>query len=198
MSCCCNSLYTGLPCCCPPYTTTTTTLAPCEDAIVCDAAYVTDCVIYNGEVVELDCLTINPGDDYTQILEAIISNLVPCTTTTSTTTTTTICQRPSDLLEFNFNNAIICSGFTTEFTASELLACQALYDYFNTSGCNIMNGFTVETSGIGIGETVYYGTTTDCTYPEDGWYVWLGAPLGDENVVIHLVNGIIESITNCN
>lgn len=94
MSCCCNNLYYGLPCCCPTGTTTTSTLPPCDDAIICDAAYITDCVIYNGDIKYFDCLTISPGDNYTQILEGIISNLIECTTTTttvppSTTTTTT-------------------------------------------------------------------------------------------------------------
>lgn len=88
MSCCCNSLYTGIPCCCPPYTTTTTTFPICEDGEQCSEKYTTDCVVYDGPTISLPCLTIQSGDRYTEILEAIIANLSDCEPFVPTTTTT--------------------------------------------------------------------------------------------------------------
>lgn len=100
MSCCADS-YNNIPCCCSTYITTTTTCPfgiccepACENGTPCLDISSTDCVFYNGPILELECidLTIFPGDNYTQILESIISNLPICTflkpTTTTTTTTT--------------------------------------------------------------------------------------------------------------
>jgi hypothetical protein len=86
MSCCSNS-YNNIPCCCSSYVTTTTTCPfgiccepACDGGTPCVEIVSTDCVFYNGPVVELDCisLTINPGDSYTQILQSIISSLPIC------------------------------------------------------------------------------------------------------------------------
>ena len=88
MSCCCNNSYYGKPCCCPPYTTTTTTMGICDGGETCVETFTTDCVIYQGVPISLSCLNIQPGDRYTQILQALINNLSICASTTTTTTTT--------------------------------------------------------------------------------------------------------------
>ena len=90
MSCGCNNSYYNLPCCCPPVpvgTTTTTTTTQCPNAIPCDEAYESDCIIYNGP--NIPCYGIKTGDSVTDIINIIISQLNPCTTTTTTTSTTT-------------------------------------------------------------------------------------------------------------
>lgn len=121
MSCCCNSLYTGIPCCCPPYTTTTTTFPICEDGEICNKVYTTDCVIYTGDSISLPCLTIEKGDRYTDILEVIMVNLENCEPFGTTTTTT---QGPQVLVP-------ICLTYATEggCAASCVLECSTYYVY---------------------------------------------------------------------
>lgn len=183
MSCCCNNLYYGLPCCCPTGTTTTTTLSPCDDAIICDAAYITDCVIYNGPVKYFDCLTINPGDNYTQILESIISNLTECTTTTTvppTTTTTTIpgttTTSTSSTTTTSTTTTTIAPTTTTTTIALINFNLTALCDTGNTiqldsitGGVPFINGYNISsmlflTEAAALANTVWLGPTGGMSY----------------------------------
>jgi len=78
MSCNCNNSQNNLPCCCPTVTTTTTAFELCEGGTPCETIYLTDCVVYTGDPIELECITILPGQTYTEILETIMSQLPSC------------------------------------------------------------------------------------------------------------------------
>lgn len=210
---CCNNSYQGLPCCCPTgFSTTTTTTCPfgvccepsCEDGIICDQAYVTDCVIYEGDPVELSCIDVQPGDTYTQILEAIISNTFNCagtlpttsttTTTTSSTTTTTTCK-PEGLTEFGLFGQISVDGGSTfvDFTDNFSDACTALVDYLGNPVQIILAGeIIIEAASIQLGQETYLAG--ECTPPPDGFYISLEIS-GD--LVVGIENGIINYIDTC-
>jgi len=149
MSCCCNSLYTGIPCCCPPYTTTTTTFPICKDGEQCDEVYTTDCVIYTGDPISLPCLTIEEGDRYTDILEAILANLADCEPLGTTTTTT---QGPQVLRS-------ICLTYANQggCAASCGLECSTYYVYTDCYNYiqvpdpfNILNHCVIYTDSAGL------------------------------------------------
>lgn len=193
MACCCNNSYSGLPCCCPPYTTTTTTIPICEGGTICPELYTTDCVVYNGPRVELSCITIEPGSKYTDVLESLISILLPCV---GPTTTTTICTRPQGLDEFVIFNQISSDGGVTftDFTGSEGAACQALGDYLFDSSIYELDGSSIDAAAIEIGEAVYNSSTDeDCTTIADGYYVFLSL----ENYVIRIQGGFITEKITC-
>lgn len=210
---CCNNSYQGLPCCCPTgFSTTTTTTCPfgvccepsCEDGIICDQAYVTDCVIYEGDAVELTCIDVQPGDTYTQILEAIISNTFDCagtfpttsttTTSTSTTTTTTTCK-PEGLNEFVLFGEISYDGGSNfiPFTNSSAEACEALVDYLgNPVQILLSEETTIEATDIQLGENIYL--VGECVPPPNGFYISLEIS-GD--FVVGVENGVITYINTC-
>jgi uncharacterized protein (TIGR02145 family) len=210
---CCNNSYQGLPCCCPTgFSTTTTTTCrfgvccepSCEDGIICDQAYITDCVIYEGDAVDLSCIDVQPGDSYTEILEAIISNTFDCagtfpttsttTTTTSTTTTTTTCK-PEGLVEFGLFTEISFDNGSTfaPFTGSAEGACDALLAYLGNPVQIILGGdITIEAEAIEIGQDVYL--VGQCVPPEDGFYISLEIT-GD--FVVGIANGVIVSLDTC-
>lgn len=183
MSCCCNSLYTGIPCCCPPYTTTTTTFQPCEDGEICNVKYTTDCVIYNGEVVTFNCLTINPGDNYTEILEAIISNLAECTTTTTTvlpTTTTTSTTSTTTSTTSTTTSSTSTTTSTSSTTTSTTIAPTT-----TTTTTEVLTTTSTTTAPPDLGVTVrlgYQSATTDgvnIVFSTDGgtsWNTWVTSP----------------------
>lgn len=81
MACSCNNSYYNLPCCCPTEPTTTTTTTQCLNGEPCEEAYSSDCVVYNGDV--LNCLGITPGMSVTEIIQIILNQIPECTTTTT-------------------------------------------------------------------------------------------------------------------
>ena len=186
MSCSCNSSYYNLPCCCPPAktgTTTTSTTTLCPDAIPCEEAYQSDCIIYNGP--DLTCYGIQTGYSVTQILNIIIAQLDPCTTTT--TTTTTICLRPVGLTTYTFNTAI--NGVPFNGTLTE--ACDAFNQYINDP-TSTLTGIVGEAASLGYGETMYFNIGTDCSKMPNGYYIVQGLP-----GVLVITNGIVTSLELC-
>ena len=187
MACGCNNSYYNLPCCCPPAkvgTTTTTTTTLCPDAIICEEAYQSDCIIYNGP--DLTCYGITSGSTVTEILNIIIAQLDPCTTTT--TTTTTACVRPTGLTTYNFNTAI--NGVS--FNANLADACNAYNQYLADPGGNILTGVAAQGSSLSYGSVIYNGTEVDCTLVPNGYYIVTGQP-----GVITMINGVVNALDLC-
>jgi len=187
MACGCNNSYYNLPCCCPPArvgTTTTTTTTLCPDAIPCEEAYQSDCIIYNGP--DLTCYGITSGSTVTQILNIIIAQLDPCTTTT--TTTTTVCVRPTGLTTYSFNTAI--NGVS--FNANLVDACNAYNQYLADPGGNTLTGITAQGSSLSYGSVIYNGDTTDCTLVPNGYYI-----IGGQPGVVTMINGVVNALDLC-
>jgi hypothetical protein len=165
-------------------TTTTTTTTLCPDAIPCEEAYQSDCIIYNGP--DLGCYGITSGSSVTQILNIIIAQLNPCTTTT--TTTTTVCVRPTGLTTFTFNTAI--NGVS--FNANLVDACNAYNQYLADPGGNTLTGVAAQGSSLSYGSVIYNGDLTDCTLVPNGYYIVNGQP-----GVITMINGIVNALDLC-
>lgn len=187
MACGCNNSYYSLPCCCPQApagTTTTTTTTLCPDAIPCEEAYKSDCIIYNGP--DLACYGIKTGDSVTNIINIIIAQLNPCTTTT--TSTTTACVRPSALNTYVLNTSIN----NVSFNASLDAACDAYNQYAaNPSGTNL-SGITGQGSSLSYGSVIYNGISTDCTLVPNGYYIIAG-----QAGVVTMINGVLTTLTTC-
>lgn len=187
MACGCNNSYYNLPCCCPPAkvgTTTTTTTTLCPDAIICEEAYQSDCIIYNGP--DLACYRIKTGDSVTDILNIIIAQLNPCTTTT--TSTTTVCVRPTGLTTYSLNTAI--NGVS--FNANLVDACTAYNQYVADPGGNTLTGISGQGSSLSYGSVLYDGTSTDCTLVPNGYYIINGQP-----GVVTMINGVVNAFDLC-
>jgi len=165
-------------------TTTTTTTTLCPDAIICEEAYQSDCIIYNGP--DLTCYGITSGSTVTQILNIIIAQLDPCTTTT--TTTTTVCVRPTGLTTYNFNTAI--NGVS--FNANLVDACNAYNQYLADPGGNTLTGITAQGSSLSYGSVIYNGDTTDCTLVPNGYYI-----IGGQPGVVTMINGVVNALDLC-
>ena len=112
------------------------------------------------------------GDTAIGVYGYYVSNsvyVIPTTTTTTTTTpitttTTTICQRPSGLTEYGFFGVIKpATGSTwTAFTSSLTDACNARTLFL--SGGYDMAGGTGQVQKLEVGQKVWNGISTDCTY----------------------------------
>lgn len=187
MACGCNNSYYNLPCCCPPArvgTTTTTTTTLCPDAIICEEAYQSDCIIYNGP--DLACYGIKTGDSVTDILNIIIAQLNPCTTTT--TSTTTLCVRPTNLTTYTLNTAI--NGVS--FNANLVDACTAYNQYIANPGGVTLTGISGQGLSTSYGAVIYNGTNTDCTLVPNGYYI-----IGGQPGVITMINGVVTALDLC-
>lgn len=187
MACGCNNSYYSLPCCCPQApvgTTTTTTTTLCPDAIPCEEAYKSDCIIYNGP--NLACYGIKTGDTVTDILNVIIAQLDPCTTTT--TSTTTACVRPLGLNTYVLNTSIN----NVSFNASLEAACVAYNQYVANPGGSTLSGITGQGSSLSYGSIIYNGVATTCTFVPNGYYIIAGQP-----GVVTMINGVLTSLVVC-
>ena len=164
----------------------------CTNPETCTVMIPSDCVVYEGTLLQQ--YGVQNGTTATEIITQLVNLIYPeCTTTT---TTTTICQRPQGLQEFTFSNAITVGGVppSVNFTASQILACQALDDFYNVPGSNL-SGFGVDAESMIVGDTMYNGTTgTDCTLVEDGYYICLDL---SSTQVYHVVDGILTEILPC-
>jgi hypothetical protein len=156
----------------------------CPDAILCEEAYQSDCIIYNGP--DLTCYGITSGSTVTQILNIIIAQLNPCTTTT--TTTTTACVRPTGLTTYNFNTAI--NGVS--FNANLADACTAYNQYLADPGGSTLTGVAAQGSSLSFGSVIYNGDSTDCTLIPNGYYIVTGQP-----GVITMINGVVNALDLC-
>jgi hypothetical protein len=197
-----NFFYSGLNGCCDtddfkviagtidpvvPTTTTTTTFYPSPTTTT--TTTILSCTPLSGEVTITDCTLIGTG----------IITVPP-------TTTTTVCHRPSSLLtEFVF-----IQGYTLGtdpeviFTASLIDACTAVPDIEYVISPSNIDGSTLDTfygqanttsEVLEFGNTVYYGTGTDCTFVPDGWYfAYSGIVL---QYVYHISGGVIIGISIC-
>jgi hypothetical protein len=155
----------------------------CPDAIPCEEAYQSDCIIYNGP--DLTCYGIQTGYSVTQILNIIIAQLDPCTTTT--TSTTTVCVRPTGLTTINLNttlNGVVFSGSLAE-------ACTAYNVHAGDPGSSL-SGVTGQTVSATIGQVVYNGIGTDCGIAVNGYYIINNLP-----GVYQIYNGVIASLDQC-
>ncbi len=109
---------------------------------------------------------------------------------------TTICSRPAGLNYYTLNLSIIINGTYSEFYSSSSAASQACYDWKNPEGRTIsLGGVGVHATSLSVGNTLYwYGTsTTDCSKIATGYFL-----LSDtQNKIVYVLNGVIQSITNC-
>jgi hypothetical protein len=170
-----------------PTTTTTTTFYPSPTTTTTTTTL--NCLL-SGQVILTDCILEGDG----------IITVPP-------TTTTTMCHRPSNLL----SDFLFVQGYTLGtdpeviFTDSLIDACSAIPDIeyvislSNTddSTLNTFNGQANTTSEVlQLGNIVYYGYGTDCTFVPNGWYfAYSGTVL---EYVYHIESGVIIEITNCN
>lgn len=152
----------------PPFTTTSTTAAPMD----CDL---------EGVVNEVDC-----DLDGTGII--------------TTPPTPTPCQRPSDLNDYGMiiGYTIISSDESVSTIGSQEDACNGIA-WLNSVACNIsnvsINYIVGEADSLDVGNTVFAGTTEDCSVIEDGWY-FTNESL-TTNTVYHIVDGVIVEIAVC-
>jgi hypothetical protein len=164
----------------------------CTNPETCTNYISSDCVVYEGTLLQQ--YGVENGATVTEIIQQLVNLVYPqCTTTTSTTTA---CQRPQGLQEFVFSNAIRVGGVgpSINFTASQILACQALDDFYNVSG-STLSGFGVDVESMTLGDTVYDGTTgTDCTVVPDGYYLCV---VLSPTQVYRVVDGILTEILTC-
>jgi hypothetical protein len=119
--------------------------------------------------------------------------------TVPATTTTTICQRPPLLNTFSFANGYtIPPGSLVDFSDNLAEDCAAIstLSVFDDLGAYTLSEFTIQTQSLKVGQEVYFGTSSDCIYPADGWY------LTQEGIyngfVYHIEAGVIVSIDYCN
>ena len=119
----------------------------------------------------------------------------PTTTTTTTTTTTAApttttteapCQRPSGLESFTLNTTN--SDTDVDFTGSLVDACAA------KSSTDNFSGITGQAESLVVNQTVYYGTSTDCTLVPTGHYLNSN---GISYQVVYIVDGIVNSFPSC-
>jgi len=199
-----NFFYSGLNGCCddniaggfqavagvltnrPPLTTTTTTYYPSPSTTTTTTTL--SCVI-TGTAIITNCTLTGTG-------------LI----TVPPTTTTTICQRPSNLLTpFTFIRGYTL-GTNPEviFTNNQTKACDAvpIINYINSpsnidnSTLTTFDGFAnTTTTELQLGNIVYYGDTTDCTFVPNGWYFAYSPLL---TYIYQISGGVIVTITTCN
>lgn len=112
-----------------------------------------------------------------------------------------VCQKPIGLTNFYLINRYdILTNHTTVITSgSDDDACAAIA-YLNALQGIYVNvqiyGITVQSLGLYLYSTCYaYSTSTECTYPPDGWYFTYQSMV--DNIVYHIENGIITEIVNC-
>jgi len=199
-----NFFYSGLNGCCddtqaggfqaiagvmdktPPTTTSTTTFYPSPRTTTSTTTL--GCGI-DGTIIITDCSL-----DGTAVI------------TVPATTTTTICQRPSSLL----TPFVFVEGYTLGtdpeviFSGSEQEACDAIpvITYINSpsneddSTLTIFNGYAnnITIDELQIGNIVYYGDGTDCTFVPDGFYFAYSPLL---TYVYEISGGVIVNIINC-
>jgi hypothetical protein len=169
-----------------PSTTTTTTFYPSPTTTSTTTKL--DCNI-DGIAIVTDC-----NMDGTAVI------------TVPATTTTTICQRPYNLLTpFEFIQGYIL-GTDPEviFTTTQQEACDAvpIIDYIN-SPSNIDDSSLVTFTGyantttteLQLGNIVYYGFGTDCTFVPDGWYFAYSPLL---TYIYEISGGVIITVSTCN
>ena len=196
-----NFFYSGMNGCCDvdefkvvagtidpvvPTTTTTTTFYPSPTTTTTTTTL--NCTL-SGEVIITDCVLEGNG----------IITVPP-------TTTTTICHRPSSLL----TNFVFIQGYTLGtdpeviFTASLVDACTAIPDIQYVLSPSNIDGSTLDTftgqanttsEVLQLGNVVYYGTGTDCTFVSDGWYFAYSDIL--LQYVYNIVGGVIVNISIC-
>lgn len=199
-----NFFYSGLNGCCddgeaggfqaiagvmdnkPPLTTTTTTFYPSPTTTSTSTTF--DCNI-DGTIIITDCSL-----DGTAII------------TVPATTTTTICQRPS-----NLGSLELIKGYTLGtdpeviFTGSSEEACAAIspINYVISSGNtdeSTLDEITIyydpnPSQELQIGDIIYYGNGTDCTFAPDGWYISL-YPF-PTRYTYHISGGVVVEIVDC-
>jgi hypothetical protein len=111
-----------------------------------------------------------------------------------TTTTTTICSRPAGLNLYGFYTGYqVGTDPPVVSTGSLSEACAAIT--FTASTSVTMTGFSVNAANLLIGDTVYYGISTDCTLAPDGWYFTDESEA--EEFAYHVVGGIVTEISSC-
>jgi len=148
MSCSCNNSYYNLPCCCPPVPvgpTTTTTTTVCPDAIPCEEAYQSDCIIYNGP--DITCYGIKTGDSVTDIINIIIAQLNPCTTTTTSTTSTTTAGPTTTSSTTTSSTTTTTTEVpitsTTSSTTTTTIAPSGIFEIQNNTTAGTISAFTI-------------------------------------------------------
>lgn len=112
-----------------------------------------------------------------------------------------VCQKPEGLTTFYLIDRydILTNNTTVETSGSEEDACAGVA-YLNALQGIYVNvqifGTSVQAFGLYLYATCYaYSTSTECTYPPDGWYFTYQSMV--DNIVYHIQNGIITEIVSC-
>lgn len=112
-----------------------------------------------------------------------------------------VCQKPEGMTTFYLINRydILTNNTTVDTSATEEDACAAIA-YLNALQEIYVNvqifGISVQSFSLSLYSTCYaYSTSTECTYPPDGWYFTYQSMV--DNIVYHIVNGIIVEISTC-
>jgi len=132
-----------------------------------------------GEIVYIDYSVVAPPTP----------TPTPTITETPTNTPTPTCARPDGLFTFTLIDILVSGSTEINITGSLTDACNALSwegDYL---------GINVQSSSGGIGETVYNGTSSNCTLVTTGYYI-VGPTINSGNIV-YILNGVIDSYPIC-
>jgi hypothetical protein len=199
-----NFFYSGLNGCCddsvaggfqavagvltnrPPLTTTTTTYYPSPSTTTTTTTL--SCVI-TGTAIITNCTLTGTG-------------LI----TVPPTTTTTICQRPLYLSKMP-----LTIGYTLGtdpeviFIGDSKEACDAIPIINYINGASNIDGSTLDRINgyfntnvldeLQIGDIIYYGDSTYCTFVSDGWYIPASpAPITS---VYNISGGVVTNIVDC-
>lgn len=111
-----------------------------------------------------------------------------------------ICKRPASVIDFDFISGYELttpiSNIDTSLSKEAACGHIALYDALLGDPIYIPTIVPVSLTNLSVGEIPYDGLTgTDCSVIPDGWYFTSQtAPL---NQIIHVLNGIIDSIETC-
>lgn len=178
-----------------PTTTTTTTIL----VTTTTTTIFIDCDLV-GEAVEVSC----------DLDGSAIVTVPP-------TTTTTVCSRPSGLLQTSIIAGYsISSGPIVDSTISYEDACSALslIEFSETSTIGLVklfvnvlypnfndNPFNVDdVIALEIGQVIYNGIGTDCTFVPDGWYFTienLSSNSDQYKNVVQILNGVVVQVVQC-
>ncbi len=132
-----------------------------------------------GEIVYIDYSVVIPPTP----------TPTPTITETPPQTPTPTCARPDGLSTFSLIDIIVSASTEINITGSLTDACNAL----NWEGDYL--GFNIQATSMNIGETVYNGTSSNCTLVTTGYYI-VGPTILSGNIV-YIVNGVIDSYPIC-
>ncbi len=186
-----NFFYSGKKGCCSPFdfefvagellpnppTTTTTTTFPVPPSTTTTTTIGPDCDLIGGIAQETVCTLAGTG----------IVTIPPVPPA---------CTRPSvgTIFALVTGYNIVSPPSTVVSTGSFSDACDAKQLIFSGSASGItINSITGYSLGLVVGNKVYLGSGSDCTFIPDGFYSWNDPTVG----IISVVSGVIVAIIAC-